>query len=77
MNKGFKGLLNSKIKERLRKSAGLRRSTTLGISNIEMPLLQQWKEFVDKEYRKETGVVEEFKTLSETHLREPLYPCSS
>lgn len=73
MNKGFKGLLNSKIKERLRKSAGLRKSTTLGISNIEMPLLQQWKEFVDKEYRKETGVVEEFETLSETHLREPLY----
>ena len=41
MNKGFKGLLNSKIKERLRKSAALRKSTTLGISNIEMPLLQQ------------------------------------
>ena len=27
-------------------------------------------EFVDKEYRKETVVLVEFKTLSETHLRE-------
>ena len=27
-------------------------------------------EFVDKESKKETIVVEEFKTLSETHLRE-------
>jgi len=31
MNKEFKALLNSKIKERLRKSAGLRKSTNLEV----------------------------------------------
>lgn len=73
MNKQFKGLLNSKIKERLRKSAGLRKSTNKEFRDqqyrnaIATPMKL---EFVDKEYRKETVVLVEFKTLSETHLRE-------